>query len=167
MGFDQDLRIVRLEAFEKELWTTLQADLLFVIGTLLANKAREKTQAVLIESGFVEMLDELFRKLKWELPGASVNSARQTSLRRRNKRRVQHMLRRQRRRQRREAARRSGLMSGPADASGGIALALKEAGEGKATVDVADASGGGGGDGGGGGGGGGGGMGSPGAWWGP
>ena len=51
MGDDAepDLRIVRLEEFERNLWTTLQADLLFVIGTLLSNKARDKTQAVLIE----------------------------------------------------------------------------------------------------------------------
>ena len=40
---DHDLRVVRLAAFERELWTTLQADLLFVLGTLLANKARPHT----------------------------------------------------------------------------------------------------------------------------
>lgn len=39
-----DLRVVKLAAFEGELWKTLEADLLFVVGTLLSNKAREKAQ---------------------------------------------------------------------------------------------------------------------------
>ena len=40
----EDLRVVKLAAFEGELWKTLEADLLFVVGTLLSNKAREKAQ---------------------------------------------------------------------------------------------------------------------------
>ena len=36
--------MVKLAAFEDELWKTLEADLLFVVGTLLSNKAREKAQ---------------------------------------------------------------------------------------------------------------------------
>ena len=63
---DQGLMAVNLEAFERELWATLQADLLFVVATLLGNKAREKTQSTLIEHGFVECLAGMFRRLDWK-----------------------------------------------------------------------------------------------------
>mmetsp|Transcript_35490 Transcript_35490/g.47914 ORF Transcript_35490/g.47914 Transcript_35490/m.47914 type:complete len:926 (-) Transcript_35490:162-2939(-) len=70
-----DYQLVKLEAFERELWATLQADLLFVLATLLGNKAREKTQALLIEHDFVGMLDALFQRLTWHPPAAQDGSS--------------------------------------------------------------------------------------------
>ena len=61
VGHGGDLQAVNLEAFERELWATLQADLLFVVATLLGNKAREKTQSTLIKHGFVDCLAAMFR----------------------------------------------------------------------------------------------------------
>uniref|UniRef100_A0A7S2WD35 Uncharacterized protein n=2 Tax=Rhizochromulina marina TaxID=1034831 RepID=A0A7S2WD35_9STRA len=60
-----ELVILRLSAFERELWTTLQADLLFVLATLLGNKARDQTQDRLIQHGFVEMMHNMFDRLDW------------------------------------------------------------------------------------------------------
>ena len=59
---------LHLHALQAALWTTLQADLLYLLWALMGSKTKVQAQRRLIDLGFISVLQDMFERLDWRPP---------------------------------------------------------------------------------------------------
>ena len=59
---------LHLSALQSALWSTLQADLLYLLWALMGSKTKAQAQRQLVDLGFFEVLSDLFDRLDWRPP---------------------------------------------------------------------------------------------------
>eukprot|EP00964_Phaeocystis_antarctica_P119421 scaffold83149_cov33-Phaeocystis_antarctica.AAC.1 len=66
---------LHVAALQAALWSTLQADLLYVLWALMGGKTKQEAQKTLVKLGLVEVLQAMFERLDWRPPPAPPHSA--------------------------------------------------------------------------------------------
>ena len=66
---------LHVAALQTALWSTLQADLLYVLWALMGGKTKQQAQRRLVKLGLLEVLQAMFERLDWRPPPAPPHSA--------------------------------------------------------------------------------------------
>ena len=59
---------LHLNALQGALWSTLQADLLYLLWALMGSKTKVQAQRRLVDLGLLSVLQDLFERLDWRTP---------------------------------------------------------------------------------------------------
>ncbi len=60
--------VLHLADLHTALWSTLQADLLYVLWALMGGKTKEQAQSALVDLGLLDVLSAMFERLDWRPP---------------------------------------------------------------------------------------------------